>query len=253
MSILGFQMWEPFRQNLMAEHCFYVEQAQKRLLSQFDNMEAEADKAAEEHLDKMSAHFNPDIHDPSDFYEAAYDKGIEFYQLLSELLENTRLSVIAGMFHQWDKNLRDWIVSEIRHWHHGENVTKSIWRADFTAIIDLLVAVGFDIRKSPFYEQLNAMRLVVNVYKHGDGPSLDELKELFPKFMSDLLGSGSEHHFQTSCVNHTAMKVSDMQLKEFSDAILDFWKAVPKDIYLGEELDAPKWFEKAFHKDFVTE
>lgn len=246
-------MWEPFRQNLMAEHCFYVEQAQKRLLSQFDNMEAEADKAAEEHLDKMSAHFNPDIHDPSDFYEAAYDKGIEFYQLLSELLENTRLSVIAGMFHQWDKNLRDWIVSEIRHWHHGENVTKSIWRADFTAIIDLLVAVGFDIRKSPFYEQLNAMRLVVNVYKHGDGPSLDELKELFPKFMSDLLGSGSEHHFQTSCVNHTAMKVSDMQLKEFSDAILDFWKAVPKDIYLGEELDAPKWFEKAFHKDFVTE
>lgn len=251
MSILGFQMWEPFRQNLMAEHCFYVEQAQKRLLSQFDNMEAEADKAAEEHLDKMSAQFNPDVHDPSDFYESAHDKGIEFYQLLNEMLENTRLSVIAGMFHQWDKNLRDWIVREIRHWHHGESVTRSIWKADFPAIVDFLVSVGFDVRKSPCYEQLNAMRLVVNVFKHGDGPSFDELREAFPKFFPDLLGGDGKHRF--SVASHTDMKVSDQHLKEFSEAILDFWKDVPTDICLGEELDVPKWFEKAFLKDIATE
>ena len=252
MSLLGFQMWEPFRQNLMAEHRFYVEQAQKRLLSQFNNMEAEADKAAEEHLGKMAAHFNPDVHDPSDFNEAAYDKGIEFYQLLSEMLENTRLSVIAGMFHQWDKNLRDWIVSEIRHWHHGENVTRSIWKADFPAIVDFLVSVGFNVRKTTCYEHLNAMRLVVNVFKHGDGSSFDELNESFPNFFPDLLSGDGEHQFPFSVADHTDMKVSDGHLKEFSEAILDFWKAVPTDIYLGEELDAPKWFQKAFSKDVAV-
>ena len=212
-------------------------------------MEAEANNAAEEYLDKTSAHFNPDIHDPSDFYEAANNIEIEFYQLLNEMLENTRLSVIAGMFHQWDKSLRDWIVSEVRHWHRGENVTKSIWKADFPAIVDFLVAVGFDVRKSPCYEQLNAMRLVVNVFKHGNGPSFDELKEAFPKFFPDMLGGDSEHRFSFSFADHTNMKVSDVHLEEFSEAILDFWKAVPENIYLGEELDAPKWFEKAFLKD----
>lgn len=252
MSILGFQMWEPFRQNLMAEHCFYVEQAQKRLLSQFDNIETEADKAAEEYLDKMSAYFNPDIHDPSDFYESANDKGNEFYQLLNEMHEITRLSVIAGMFHQWDKKLRDWIAREIRHWHLGNSVTKVIWKADFPAIVDFLVSVGFDVKKSPCYEQLNAMRLVVNVFKHGDGQSFEELRGAFPKFFPDLLGDDGNHRFPFSIANHTDMTVSDDHLKEFSEAILDFWRAIPTNIYLGEELDAPKWFEKAFLKDIET-
>ena len=40
-----FQMWGPFRQSLIDGHLFYVEQARKRLLTQFENIEAEADKA----------------------------------------------------------------------------------------------------------------------------------------------------------------------------------------------------------------
>ena len=249
MSVLGFQMWEPFRQNLIAEHRFYVEQARKRLLSQFENMEAEADKAAEEHLEKMSIHFNPDKHDPSDFYEAAHEKGIEFYQLLSDMNETTRLSVIAGIFHQWDKKLRDWIVREMRHWHQGEHAIQSIWKADVTAILDFLVAFGFNVKALSCYERLDAMRLVVNVFKHGNGRSLDELKESFSEFIADPFGDEGDHQFFLHYLEHADMKVSDVQLDQFSEAILDFWKAVPKEIYLSGEIDAPKWFEKAFLKD----
>jgi len=43
-----FQMWGPFRQSLIDGHLFYVGQARKRLLSQFDDIEADADRAAEE-------------------------------------------------------------------------------------------------------------------------------------------------------------------------------------------------------------
>lgn len=252
MSVLGFQMWEFCRKNLMAEHCFYVEQARKRLLSQFENIETEADKAAEEHLEKMSIYFNPDKHDPSDFYEAAHDEGIAFYQLLSDMHENTRLSVIAGMFHQWDKKLRDWIVREMHHWHHGENVTKSIWKVDVTAIMDFLVAIGFDVKALPCYERLNAMRLVVNVFKHGNGSSFDELKVSFPELISDPLGRDGEHGFPFDFVDHTYMKVSDAHLDQFSEAILGFWKSVPNEIYLLEDLDVPKWFEKACLKDITA-
>jgi hypothetical protein len=246
---MGFQMWEPFRQNLMAEHRFYVEQARKRLLSQFENIGAEADKAAEEHLEKMSMHFNPDVHDPSDFYESANDKGIEFYQLLSDMNETTRLSVIAGMFHQWDKKLRDWITREMHHWHHGENATQEIWKVDFPKIMDFLVAFGFNVKALPCYERLDAMRLVVNIFKHGNGRSLDELKESFPEFIADPLDGEGDHRLFPHYLDHTDMKVLDAQLDQFSEAILDFWKAVPKEIFLSEEIDVPKWFEKAFLKD----
>lgn len=242
-------MWEPYRQDLMAEHRFYVEQARKRLLSQFANIEAEANKAEEVHLEKMSIHFNPDKHDPSDFYEAAHDKGIEFYLLLSDMHENTRLSVIAGMFHQWDKKLRDWIVCEMHHWHHGENAKESIWKADISAIMDFLVAFGLNVKVLPCYDRLDAMRLVVNVFKHGNGQSLDELKESFPEFISDPLSVISDHRLSLNYLDHTNMKVSDAQLDQFSEAILDFWMTVPNEIYLAEEVDVPKWFEKAYKKD----
>lgn len=124
-----FQMWGPFRQSLIQGHLFYVEQARKRLLSQFEDIEADADRAAEEWLEQSGQHFDPDRHDPGDFYEAANDAGIEFYGLLSDMREQTRLSVVAGMFHQWDKQLRDWLAREIQHWHRGDNATLKIWSA----------------------------------------------------------------------------------------------------------------------------
>ena len=44
MSMVLFQMGEPIRARLIRGHKFYVEQAQKRLLSQFQNIEEESDK-----------------------------------------------------------------------------------------------------------------------------------------------------------------------------------------------------------------
>ena len=55
-----FQMWGPFRQSLIDGHLFYVEQARKRLLTQFENIEAEADKASEDWLENNSHRFDPD-------------------------------------------------------------------------------------------------------------------------------------------------------------------------------------------------
>ena len=112
-----FHMWEPFRASLIANHQFYVDQSRKRLLSQFDNIEPEADKATEEWLERSNSRFDPDRHDPADFYETAHEVGIEFYGLLSDMRDQTWLSVVAGMFHEWDKQLRGWLVREIGHWH----------------------------------------------------------------------------------------------------------------------------------------
>jgi len=244
-----FQMWEPCRQSLIRGHLFYVEQARKRLLSQFDGIETDADRAADEWLEQSSQHFDPDKHDPGDFYEAANDVGIEFYGLLNDMREQTRLSVVAGMFHEWDKQLRDWLVREIQHWHRGDNVALRIWSVDFAQIADLLERFGWNLRTASYFSTLDACRLMVNVYKHGEGKSLDNLRNSFPEYLDDpfkgLVGALSDTKYR----DHTHLKVSDGQFQAFSDAILAFWRDVPEKVFDSQLTDVPDWFDKAILKD----
>ncbi|WP_439684239.1 HEPN AbiU2-like domain-containing protein [Cupriavidus oxalaticus] len=241
-----FQMWGPFRQSLIKGHSFYVEQARKRLLSQFDGIKADADRAAEEWLERSGQHFDPDRHDPGDFYERANDVGIEFYGLLCDMCEQTRLSVVAGMFHEWDKQLRDWLVREIQHWHRGDNAILKVWSVDFGQIVDLLESFGWNLRTAEYFRTLDACRLVVNVYKHGKGKSFDDLRSSFPEYLDDPFGGTLS---DTKYRDHTHLKVSDDQFQAFSDAILAFWRDVPDNVVDSHLTDMPDWFGKAILKD----
>ncbi|MER9764158.1 hypothetical protein [Mesorhizobium sp. M0138] len=243
-----FKMWGPHRLSLIKGHQFYVEQVRKRLLSQFANMEAEAEKASEELVEQSSGRFDPDRHDPSEFYEAANDAGIEFYQLLSDMRDQTRLNVIAGMFHEWEKQLRDWLVREIQHWHQGETPIAKVWSADFGKIADLLESLGWRIRSTDYFTTLDACRLVVNVYKHGDGPALKDLKLKHPEYLEDRL-SGSGLPGTLDLVDYTNLKVSDDQFQAFSDAIVAFWRDVPASVAGSEISKPPEWFKKAILGD----
>ncbi|MBK8770294.1 MAG: hypothetical protein K2X00_18360 [Nitrospiraceae bacterium] len=244
-----FQMWGPFRKSLIAGHMFYVEQARKRLLSQFEDIEAEADKAAEDWLQKSSGRFDPERHDPGDFYEAANEAGIEFYTLLSDMRDQTRLSVVAGMFHEWDKQVRDWLVREIQHWHHGDAAALKVWSADFPQIAELLESLGWPISSAEYFQRLDACRLVVNVYKHGKGKSLDDLKLKYPEYLHDPFSGAGGGFSSLEYRDHTHLKISDAQFQAFSDAIVLFWQGVPENIFESEVKDVPDWFGKAILKD----
>lgn len=244
-----FQMWEPFRQSLIKEHLFYVEQARKRLLSQFDDIEAEAERAAAEWLEQSGQYFDPDRHDSIDFYEAANNVGIEFYGLLSDMREQTRLSVVAGMFHQWDKQLRQWLAREIQHWHRGGNATLKIWSAKFGEIANLLESFDWNFRSADYFRELYACYLVVNVYKHGEGKSLDELRNSFPEYLADPFNGFGGAFSDTKYRDHTHLTVSDNQFRSFSDAILAFWRDVPENVVESKMTDVPDWFGKAILKD----
>lgn len=244
-----FQMWEPFRQSLIKGHLFYVEQARKRLLSQFAGIECDADQAAEEWLEQSRQHFDPDRQDPGDFYEKAHDVGIEFYGLLSDLRERTCLSVVAGMFHEWDKQLRDWLVSEIRHWHRGDIASSKVWSADFSQIADLLETWGWNVRSMDYFRTLDACRLVVNVYKHGKGKSLDELMKNFPEYLDDPMKDFDGTFSDTGRLDHTHLKVNAAQFQAFSDGIVAFWRDVPENVIESQITDVPDWLDKAILKD----
>jgi len=244
-----FQMWSPFRASLIEQHNFYVREAHNRLLSRFDDIEADADKAADNWLKESSRWFNPDSDDPASYYEAAYDVRIQHYQMLSDMREQTRLSVVAGMYHQWDKQLRDWLVREIQHWHSGDNLRAKVWGADFAEIIDLLESFGWPLRTTKYFGTLDACRLVVNVYKHGEGASLRDLKQRFPQYLRNLFRGSGGGPSDVALRNHTALQVNDDQFEDFSNAIQAFWRDVPENVSSPSMLSVPPWFEKALLKD----
>tara|TARA_R110001599_G_scaffold2279_2_gene12105 strand:- start:1851 stop:2642 length:792 start_codon:yes stop_codon:yes gene_type:complete len=244
-----FQMWEPFRLSLITGHLFYVEQARKRLLSQFEDIEGEADKAAEAWLDENSHRFDPDRHDEGQFYEAAQDEGIEFYQLLSDMRDRTRLSVIAGMYHEWEKQLRKWLTDEIRHWHTGGIVHETVWKVDFGKLLEFLESLDWEVRRQTYFSKLDACRLVVNVYKHGKGNSLNDLKQSYPEYLRDPFSHIGGAFSGPNYLDHTHLSVNDDQLLDFSGAIVAFWKDVPNNILNHENLKVPDWFAKAMLKD----
>lgn len=246
MATTLFYMWEAHRAQLIASHNFYIRQAEKRLLSQFNNIEEEADEYANEWLDQAGQNFDSDRHDLADFYEQANDEGINFYLMLEEMRNRTRISVIAGIFHEWDKQLRSWLVNEVHHWHRGELAKKAIWKANFVAIVELLEGLGFEIMSLDCYRSLDRCRLVVNAYKHGDGGAFESIKLHHPEFIKRLEMDDIEN---LRYVDHSDLFVKECHISEFSDAVIAFWKCVPHAIIYDESLIMPTWFTRALEKD----
>jgi hypothetical protein len=245
-------MYSGYRAQLMEKHSFFVSQARARLLEQFtdDAISREADSAAEESWERRGQGFDPERHDPGDFAEAAYDDGVWRYQLLTELRDNVRLSIIAGFFHEWEKNLREWLAREVQHWHHGEGTREKIWKANIVDLFDLLESFGWRVRSSTYFPALDSCRLIVNVYKHGDGPSLYDLAENYPQFLEHPLGSmRTEVGKIWSRPSHEHLTVSDQDLEAFSQAIFGFWSDVPENVIDSNIVDPPRWLFTAIEKD----
>lgn len=246
-----FQMWGPFREQLIASHEFYVREARDRLLAQFteDSMKADADRFAEEWLAKMAPRFNPDRDDESAFYEQAYDEGVGFYLRMEELRNTTRLSVVAGMYHEWEKQLRDWLVRELGHMAPGQHLRAAIWKQQIDPLIDFLESWSWPVRARAYYKDLRTCHLVVNVYKHGNGGSLEELRKLEPA----LAGHTSETlGFLAPALDHTYLAVGDGELARFADAITAFWRDVPQNTFQSQISGEPSWITKALEKDIAA-
>lgn len=237
-----FQMWEPFRETKIRENQFLLDQINKKLLSQFDSITEDADKAEQEWLETRSQNFNPDTDDEASVYEAARDHGVEFYASLEEMRRQTRLSLMASIYHHWDKEVRTWLVKQIEHWSRGENVPKQIWSANLDELIELLDSMGLANKNAAYIKTISKYRHVVNVHKHGAGNAFNTLKAQHPEFLK-------RNSSWTYDPDHTHLTIEDEDLNSLSEAISDFWKSIPAEVFNTDEIEPPDWFMKAFKKD----
>lgn len=251
-----FQMTPAQRQALIEEHQFYVDQARKRLFSQFETIDADAYEAADAWLEKMGGRSHPDGDDADDFYNAAHEVAERFAGQLHEMRGQIRMAIVAGMFHLWEKNFRRWLIGQVSSvFGLGENLDKAIRNI---SIDDLVLIIKNNSENSAyiiFENEIYNISLIVNVYKHGSGESSSRLLIKTPSYIilnienmfSNVKNVGSQYTL-TSYLN---IDISDEVFENLSCSFINFWNAIPENFWLSQWEKGPNWLEKAIAKDLA--
>lgn len=224
-------LWSEARAHHIALHEFYVEQMRSRILSQFDDLEGQADRYTEEAYERMGRGLGYGDVDMADIAEAAYDEGIAHYQALTDLRKQMLLGGLAGIFYQWDKTVREHLEHELRHDFDGDKIAKEIWKAPVADVMGVFEQFGWPVKALPCYPKIDAMQLVVNVYKHGKGRSLNQLAELYGEYVRDPIRQWMPEGMAFG-LDHEWLTVTNEQFGQFADAIRDFWRDMPERLYL---------------------
>lgn len=161
--------------------------------------------------------------------------------------QSLRLSLIAGLFHQWEKQIRDWLCTEIARWDSGTHSRKAVWDLNFPKLFEFLEALGWDTKSHPFYKVLDKYRLLVNVYKHGEGSAFKQLRQEYPEFFIPEKGPDSD--LMLRYVDYSSLIIQDKNLDELATAIDGFWNAIPEYTFESDLQKTPQLFLSAWRKD----
>jgi len=225
-------MWIGVRRRILRRHDFYVAQIRARVLSQFQDIEGEATRYADEEYDRLGSLPGDENSDMAVVAEIAHDRGLEFYMLLADLRKQTLLGALAGLYHQWDKDLRDFVEKELTHSIVRETAKKIAWAANVAKVFELLEQFGWNCRACPFFPAIDACRLIVNVYKHGKGHSLEDLARTYPEYLEESPGFDStQAAFPTRSLDHEKLTVSQAQFEQIAGALRKFWEEFPERLF----------------------
>jgi hypothetical protein len=151
-------------------------------------VEGEAEQHADDKYNRLLSLSGDDHTDPESLAEAAHERGLRFYESLSDLKQQVILGALAGLYHQWEKELREFIERELMHDLTPDAAAKYAWVGHIGAVFDLSTEFGWPVRNDPFFPMIDACRLVVNVYKHRQRPISSGAEAEISRYIRDPLG-----------------------------------------------------------------
>jgi hypothetical protein len=226
-------MWHGIRERILSRHDFYLAQVKTRVLSQFQDIEGEAESFATAEYERGGAMPYDESIDMADVAEWATDRGHERYALLHDLKKQLILGALAGIYHQWDKDLREFIERELSHNYEMDYVRKIAWDPNIENVFDVLSQFGWNIKDRIWFANIDASRLIVNVYKHGKGRSLEQLAKLYPGYLNNVLDEfGGIFATANRSLDHDWLELSEPQFDSLAGALRMFWVEFPERLFL---------------------
>ena len=223
---IQFDLTRDMKRHILKEHDFFVAQVKSRVFTQFQDMEADANRYAEEEFERLSNRPDTGETDMDSIAEDAHDNAVEYYGLLSDLRQSLILGALAGLYHQWEKQLREFVELELGHNGNRDKAAKKAWGGNIGDTFQLLAAIGWDVREEPFFPLIDACRLIVNVYKHGQGPSLKDLHSKYPDYLKDPLKDWPSE-FRERFLHHEWLTLPEGEFEKIAMSIRRFWIAFP--------------------------
>jgi hypothetical protein len=89
---------------------------------------------------------------------------------------------------------------------------------------------GWDVSSSDFLPLIDACRLIVNVYKHGNGQSLRDLAERYPRYLN--LSTSCDGERSDGFLKHEWLSVSSADFDAIANGLRAFWVPFPERSYL---------------------
>jgi hypothetical protein len=185
------------------------------VLPVFDHIEQEADDTANEcYLDTGDD-------------GVAHERGISVYTDLKFVGEQVTGLAISGMYHLWERLLKEFIIEEYRYDKPTKQdalpTNEEVLKAEFPKLEKFLEDVGWSIKTEGFYSDLDRLRLVANVVKHSDGQSCKALLEKAPDMFCDF-----SHPWPNAsrCASNLSLKREDFP--KFASAVRRFFEQFPE-------------------------
>jgi hypothetical protein len=124
----------------------YATEVTKRVLPVFDHIEQEADDAADECWQE------------TDNEGTAQEHGFSLYSDLKFVRGQVTGLAIAGIYHMWERLLKEVLVKEYRH--YAKTIKEEVFKADFSKLETFLKEAGWSIKTEEFYPDLDCLRLI---------------------------------------------------------------------------------------------
>lgn len=224
------------RDLFLRKHAFFVKEVKARVLSQFVDVEREAEEFMNQEYLRLGSRVGSGDVDMSHIADAASGNAEEFYALLYTMKMQLSLASLAALYHQWDKEFRDFMERELARGYDTKKIYELCWHPNIGHLFDVLKQLGWDVRNESFYRKMDACRLVVNVYKHGKGNSLDQLTAKYPIYLKTPFSDMPEAPEFLKIPRYDDLKLSAEEFEDIADAFNSFWMAFPERLYASRSL-----------------
>jgi len=190
-----------------------------RIVKAFETLAEEADRLRDEEFERLGELLGPDG-DPSWAADHATNKAAEFYTSTNDIRQGVMNLMIAGLYHLFEQQA-EYIMKELPR---PKTISK-----DGSAVFKMLHALqdqGIQMKDLPCWRNLEELRLVANVVKHGPGDSEKELRQQAPILFKERLSMGLNFALVpvVKPLAGEGLALGPEHFEKYAEAVKGFWE-----------------------------
>lgn len=203
---------------------FFARCMEEKIVPAFDSIDKEADEVERKAFESPSVYIDPEYYDPADAAENAFEKGLEYYEWMTGMLQGVINLFVAGLYHLFEQQLLLFHRQELLRLDEKNNINL----LHLKEAKGRLSTHGIIVEKFYSWSKINELRIVANTVKHADGSSAEELKSKRPDFFSrssnsPVIGSFAVLGPVLTPLTGDSVYITQIEFKKYVNSVKEFW------------------------------